>query len=319
MIKSVLLTGANGFVGRQVAKTLLAREFKLTCALRQLSAGMAGSREVIIGNIDARTDWSACLNDVDVVIHVAARVHVMDETSGDPLGEFRKVNVEGSLNLARQAVAAGVKRFVYVSSIKVNGEGTTGTPYTAFDTPAPLDPYGRSKLEAEVALLALSRENGLEVVIVRPPLVYGPGVRANFQRLMQLVKSGLPLPLGAIANRRSMVALDNLADLLVLCASHPAAPGNVFLVSDGQDVSISELLRLLAGGMGKRACLIPVPQALIAWSARLVGKSAVADRLLGSLQVDIEHTKSTLDWAPVVAVREAVQATARSFLQGEDR
>ncbi|MES2755856.1 MAG: SDR family oxidoreductase [Pseudomonadota bacterium] len=314
MSKSVLLTGANGFVGRQVAKTLLEREFQLTCALRQPGMAITGAREAIVGNIDGATDWSACLAGVDVVIHVAARVHVMDETSGDPLSEFRKVNVEGSLNLARQAVAAGVKRLVYVSSIKVNGEATTGTAYTAFDVPAPLDPYGQSKLEAEVALLALSRESSLEVVIVRPPLVYGPGVRANFQRLMQLVKSGVPLPLGAIANRRSMVALENLADLLVLCASHRAAPGNVFLVSDGQDVSISELLRLLASGMGKRARLISVPAALIAASARLLGKSAVADRLLGSLQVDIAHTRETLGWAPVISVREAVQSTARSFL-----
>lgn len=314
---SVLLTGANGFVGRQVATTLLAREFALTCALRQPGAGMAGAREVTIDNIDASTDWSACLAGIDVVIHLAARVHVMDETSGDPLGEFRKVNVDGSLNLARQAVAAGVKRLVYVSSIKVNGEATTGTPYTAFDAPAPLDPYGQSKLEAEVALLGLACETGLEVVIVRPPLVYGPGVRANFRKLMQLVKSGVPLPLGAIANRRSMVALDNLADLLVVCASHPAAPGNVFLVSDGQDVSIAELLRLLAAGMGRRARLIPVPAALIAGFARLLGKSAVADRLLGSLQVDIAHTRETLGWKPVISTREAIESTAAHFLINE--
>lgn len=238
----------------------------------------------------------------------------MNDKTDDPLAAFRSVNVDATLNLARQAASAGVKRFVFVSSVKVNGEETFERPFTAFDAAAPQDPYGQSKWEAELGLRALARETGLELVIVRPPLVYGPGVRANFLNLMRLVKSGLPLPLGAVHNRRSMVALENLVDLLILCSEHPQAPGQVFLVSDDCDLSLTELLRLLGGAMQRRQYLLPLPAGGLAAAARLLGKAAVARRLLGSLQVDIAHTKQTLSWQPPVTPSEALGKTASHFL-----
>lgn len=304
-----LVTGANGFVGSSLCDTLCRRGVNFVPAVRK--AALNG--QISVGDLGPDTDWTAALDGCDVVIHLAARVHVMNDSASDPLAAFRAVNVDATLNLARQAIAKGAKRFVFVSSIKVNGEETTNQAFTAFDEPAPIDPYGQSKLEAEIALQALGNATGLEVVIVRPPLVYGPGVRANFRRLMQLVKTGVPLPLGSIHNRRSMVAVDNLVDLLVLCASHPAAAGQVFMVSDDHDVSISELLRLLAAAMGKRSMLLPLPAGLIAGAAAMLGKSAVASRLLGSLQVDINHTKSTLQWQPPVSMEFALKKTVASY------
>ncbi len=269
--------------------------------------------QISVGDLSPDTDWTTALEGCDVVIHLAARVHVMNDSASDPLAAFRAVNVDATLNLARQALAKGIKRFIFVSSIKVNGEETTIQPFTAFDEPAPVDPYGQSKLEAEIALQELGKATGMEVVIVRPPLVYGPGVRANFRRLMQLVKTGVPLPLGAIHNCRSMVALDNLVDLLMLCAWHPAAAGQVFMVSDDHDVGISELLRMLAAAMGRRSWLLPLPAGLIANAAAVFGKSAVASRLLGSLQVDINHTKSTLQWQPPVSMEAALKKTVADY------
>lgn len=306
----ILVTGANGFVGRGLCDTLRARGIAVVPAVRKINQ----ASDVAVGDLSAATDWSLALQNCDAVIHLAARVHVMNETASDPLDAFRSVNVEATLNLARQAISAGVSRFVFVSSVKVNGEETSERPYTAFDEPAPTDPYGISKLEAEVALKKLAQETGLEVVIVRPPLIYGPGVRANFQRLMQLIKMGLPLPLGAINNHRSMVAVENLHDLLTLCASHPAAAGQTFMVSDDHDVSVSTLLRMLATAMNKKSLLIPVPSALLAGTAALLGKSAVASRLLGSLQVDINHTKTTLQWHPPVSMDQALKRTVAAFL-----
>jgi nucleoside-diphosphate-sugar epimerase len=314
MNKSILLTGASGFIGRQLSASIIKQNINLTCAVRAPFVFDGAPRTEVISGIDEQTDWSSCLAGVDAVIHTAARVHVMNDTSLDPLAEFRKTNVDGTLNLARQAVSAGVKRFVFVSSVKVNGEETTSKPFTAFDEPAPLDPYGQSKLEAEVALMELSRTTGLEVVIIRPPLVYGPGVRANFLKLMQLVKMGVPLPLGAIHNRRSMVALDNLVDLLITCTHHPAAARQTFMVSDDNDVSTSELIRMIGAAMGKRPLLLPVPTEIIAGTAALLGKSAVASRILGSLQVDITETKSILGWKPVVTMQELLNKTVAHFL-----
>jgi len=317
MNKSILLTGASGFVGRQLSASMIKQNVNLTYAVRVPFALEGASRMMLISDIDEQTDWSRCLTGVEVVVHAAARVHIMNDASLDPLAEFRKLNVDGTLNLARQAVSAGVGRFVFVSSVKVNGEETTSKPFTAFDAPAPLDPYGQSKLEAEIGLRELSRDTGIEVVIIRPPLVYGPGVRANFLKLMQLVKIGVPLPLGAIHNHRSMVALDNLVDLLITCTHHPAAAGQTFMVSDDNDVSISELVRMLAAAMGKRPLLLPVPSSIISGAASLFGKSAVASRLLGSLQVDITHTKSTLGWKPVVSMQDAVNKTVAHFLTNQ--
>lgn len=309
-MSKILITGATGFVGKKVCDVLRSRGINFVTAVRHSVA----NDQFAIGNLTGTTEWAEALSGCDAVIHLAARVHVMNDESNNPLMAFRAVNVDATLNLARQAALSGVKRFVFVSSVKVNGEETTGKSFTAFDEPAPLDPYGVSKLEAEQALLALSQETGLEVVIVRPPLVYGPGVRANFLRLMQLAKMGLPLPLGAIHNRRSMVALDNLVDLLITCSRHPKAAGQTFMVSDDNDVSIAELLRMLAGALGRRSLLLPVPARIIAGTAALLGKSAVAGRLLGSLQVDVAHTKSTLGWKPVVSMQEAVNKTAAHFL-----
>ena len=308
-MNKVLVTGANGFVGNILCKTLHSHNISFVPVVRK--AGCDG--QFSIGKFDAMTDWGNFLSGCDVVIHLAARVHVMNDKSADPLAAFRAINRDATLNLARQAFANGIKRFVFVSSIKVNGEETTTQPFTAFDAPAPIDPYGQSKLEAEIALQELSKATGLEVVIVRPPLVYGPGVRANFRRLMQLIKTGVPLPLGALHNRRSMVAVDNLVDLLILCAWHPAAVGQVFMVSDDRDVGISELLRMLAAAMGKRCLLLPLPAGMIASAATVFGKSAVTSRLLGSLQVDISHTKSTLQWQPPVSMEFALMKTVAYY------
>ena len=258
-----------------------------------------------------RADWRKALAGCQVVVHLAARVHVMTDTAKNPLDEFRQVNVKGTLNLARQAAAAGVRRFVFVSSIKVNGEATEpGHPFTAEDTPAPLDAYGISKMEAEQGLREISAQTGMEVVIIRPPLVYGPGVKANFAAMMRWLARGVPLPLGAIHNQRSLVALDNLVDLIVTCIAHPAAANQTFLVSDGQDVSTTELLRRMGRAMKRPARLMPVPAGLLEWTAALVGKRDVAQRLCGSLQVDIQKTRQLLGWNPPLTLDQGLKKAA---------
>lgn len=305
----ILVTGSNGFVGRAVCERLRADGVSVRGAVR----GSAGPQEASVGNLGADTDWRAALEGCDTVVHCAARVHVMADTDQDPLRAYREVNVAGTLNLARQAQAQGVRRLVFVSSIKVNGEFTCDRPFRAGDRPAPCDPYGQSKLEAEQALLALSRETGLEIVIVRPPLVYGPGVKANFLNLIKLVRRGLPLPFASLRNRRSMVALDNLVDLLVLCTHHPAAENHIFLVSDGADLTMAELVGLIAAAQGKRLLLIPVPARLLRGAAAVLGKSAVSDRLLESLQVDIGPTRALLGWEPRVTPALAIRATVAAW------
>lgn len=271
-----------------------------------------------IDGLSVAQSWGQALQGIDVVIHCAARVHVMDEQAADPLAEFRAVNVEATRHLAEQAAAGGVKRFVFVSSIKVNGEETApGHPFTADAAPQPQDPYGQSKLEAEQALFAVARQTGLEVVVVRPPLVYGPGVKANFASLMRALQRRLPLPFGAIDNRRSLVARDNLVDLLLLCARHPAAAGGVFLVSDGEDLSTAQLCRDLSKALGVRPRLLPIPAVLLRLLGLLTGKGRQVQRLLGSLQVDISSTRSRLDWAPPISVEQALRETARACGQEE--
>lgn len=310
----ILVTGANGFVGSRLVAELLQRGCVVIAAVRQC----ASNSQLAVGNIDSNTDWCVALQGVSTVIHTAARVHVMNEVAADPMAEFREVNVGATLNLARQAVSSGVRRFVFVSSVKVNGESTTDVPFSAFDVPAPQDFYGQSKLEAETALRALAIETGLEVVIVRPPLVYGENVRANFLKLMKLSTLGLPLPLGGIKNRRSMIALDNLVDVLIACVEHPDAANQVFLVSDDHDVGLSELMKLMAAAGGKNLWLIPAPIKLMSLCAKILGKSSVTERLFGSLQVDIEHTKNTLNWRPVVSIEDALNKTvAHLFAQGK--
>jgi nucleoside-diphosphate-sugar epimerase len=318
----VLLTGANGFVGRGLLGRLSSQfGFELLAAVRKPVSDFPEyvvSRQ--ISGIEADTDWREALARVDVVIHTAARVHVMHEASSDPLTEFRKVNVEGTLNLARQAAAEGAHRFIFVSSIKVNGEGTpAGMPYLAEAQAAPSDPYGISKMEAEQGLRALAAETGMEVVIIRPTLVYGPGVKANFLNMMRWLYKGVPLPFGAINNRRSLVALDNLVDLIVTCIEHPAAANQTFLVSDGEDLSTSELLRRMAAALGRPARLFPVPGRLLEAGAALLGKQALSQRLCGSLQVDINKTRELLGWAPPVSVNEALRETAKHFLEKQSK
>jgi len=269
-----------------------------------------------VRGVDRDTDWVEALFGVGTVIHCAARVHVMDEPTAYPLTEFRRVNVDGTLNLARQAATAGVRRFVFLSSIKVNGEGTVlECPYREDDQPAPLDPYGISKYEAEEGLLALAAETGMQVVIIRPVLVYGPGVKANFLSMMRWLSRGIPLPFGAIHNKRSLVALDNLVDLIVTCIDHPAAANQVFLVSDGEDLSTTDLLRRMASALGKPARLLPVPAWLLEFGARLLCKQDLAQRLCGSLQVDISKTRELLGWTPPVSVDEGLRKTAEYFLE----
>lgn len=313
----VLLTGATGFVGRGLLERMSALvDLELIAAVRRPVAGFPEHvTSQLVGGLEADTDWRKLLDGVEVVIHSAARVHVMADKASDPLAAFRKVNVEGTLNLARQAVAAGVRRFIFISSIKVNGEGTpVGVPYFADAQPAPADPYGISKMEAEQGLRALATETGMEVVIVRPVLVYGPGVKANFLSMMRWLNKGVPLPFGAIYNRRSLVALDNLVDLIVTCIDHPAAANQTFLVSDGEDLSTSELLRRMGVALGKPARLLPVPSRFLEAGAAMLGRQALAQRLCGSLQVDISKTRELLGWTPPVSVDDALRQTAARFL-----
>lgn len=318
-MNKVLITGSSGFVGQQLCKELDVRTIPYNAAVRTSSAGAEATNRIVVGDISCKTDWSSALQGVQVVVHLAARVHVMNESSKDPLADFRAMNVDATLNLARQAVQAGARRFIFISSIKVNGERTLnqGKPFTSLDEPNPLDFYGQSKLEAELALQQLAKETGLELVIVRPPLVYGPAVKANFQKLMGLVKLGVPLPFAGVDNRRSMVALDNLVDLLITCLSHPSAANQVFLVSDDEDLSLVQLLKLIANEMDKKLYLFSFPLGFVNKAASLCGMSSIIDRLLGSLQVDIEHTKQVLNWKPIVDVKTAIGATVAHFLNSK--
>lgn len=311
----ILLTGATGFVGSALLTRWAAESgLEVVAAARRGGCPPQGVSAVHAADLAPDTRWEAALAGVDVVVHTAARVHVMNDTAADPLAEFRRVNVAGTLNLARQAAAAGARRFVFISSIKVNGEQTPASqPFKADDRPAPLDSYGISKLEAELGLQQIARETGMEYVVIRPTLVYGPGVKANFLAMMRWLDKGVPLPFGAIHNHRSLVALDNLVDLITLCLTHPAAANQVWLVSDGEDVSTSGLLRRMAQALGRPARLIPVPQAWLEMGARILGRRDLAQRLFGNLQVDITKTRTQLGWTPPVALDQALAQAAVTF------
>jgi UDP-glucose 4-epimerase len=317
----VLVTGASGFVGRALVSRLLAsNDFEVVAQFRSsASAQKSQGNTVVTPAINSETDWSSALAGVNAVVHCAARVHVMNETTADPLAAFREVNVEGTLKLAREAARSGVRRFIYLSSIKVNGEGTDGKAFTAEDDCGPTDPYGLSKWEAEKGLMELAQRSAMDVVIVRPPLIYGPGVKANFLKMIQWVDRGVPLPLALVDNRRSLVGLENLTNFLIHCIDHPGAANQVFLISDGEDLSTPALLRNVAQALGKPSRLLPFPVTLLRGFAELLGKRAVVDRLCGSLRVDIEKNSRVLGWTPRSSVAEELKRTVKAYREQEPR
>ena len=312
-----LITGANGFIGHALRSALVRLQHNVTGAVRRNESAELGQiKRVAVGEINEQTDWSAALAGINVVIHLAARVHVMHDTAADPLEEFRRVNTFGTERLARAAAASGVKRLVYVSSIKVNGEETAGGQiYSEQDAPAPQDPYGISKWEAEQALQRVARETGLEIVVVRPPLVYGAGVKGNFVQMMRVVARGVPLPLGSVRNKRDLVYVVNLVSALLACATHPAAAGQTYLISDGEPVSTTELLRRLAQALEAPSRVFAFPTAWLELAGKLVGKSAQVERLLGSLQVDSGKIRNQLNWTPPYTMQQGLQATAEWYRQ----
>ena len=312
---TILVTGASGFLGSALCARCFRDGVSVRGAVRLSSQKSVCVETMRIGEISLNTDWSDALLNVQHVVHLAARAHVMNDKSSDPLTEFRCVNVEGTRRLARQAAAKGVKRFIFVSSIKVNGESTeVDRPFTTDDIPAPEDPYGVSKHEAEQLLHQISAETGMEVVIIRPPLVYGPGVKANFESMLRWLSRGLPLPLAAVTkNRRSLVALDNLVDLIVTCLNHPAAANQTILVSDGEDLSTADLLRRMGEAMGRPARLFYVPTALLKLGVTVVSKPGIYQRLCGSLQLDIAKTQQLLDWTPPMSVDEGLRRATNEF------
>lgn len=310
-MKMILVTGAGGFVGTAVVAELTRRGMSYRAVTRAPREGF-----FCIGDIDPRTDWTAALDGVDAIIHLASRAHVMNETVADPAAHLRSVNVDSTMNLASQAIKAGVKRFVFISSIKVNGEATKlGRPFTAEDPPCPQNPYAQSKHDAEQGLFALAKESGsdFEVTVIRPPLVYGPGVKANFATMMDWVNRGIPLPLGSVNNKRSFVFVGNLADLIILSAIHSKAAGQVFLVSDGEDISTTELFKKMALALGRPSWMMPLPTPLLNLGAAMIGQRAITSRLTDSLQVDVTKTRELLGWEPRKSVSEGLRQTARSF------
>ena len=312
---TVLVTGASGFVGSALCARLLRDGGSVRAAVRSLNSQPGGAEAFAIRSLSSETDWTPALRNVEQVVHLAARVHVMNDKSPDPLAEFRRVNVEGTVALARQAAIAGVRRFVFLSSVKVNGEFTeAGHLFTEDDAPAPEDSYAVSKYEAEQLLRQIAAETGMEVVIIRPPLVYGPGVKANFESMMRCLARGVPLPLAAVTNnRRSLVALDNLVGLIVTCLNHPAAANQTFLVSDGKDLSTAQLLKRMGAAIGQPARLFYLPPTLLKLGASVLNRPGIYQRLCGSLQLDIAKTRQLLGWTPPVSVDEGLRRAAEGF------
>lgn len=316
----VLVTGATGFIGQALVPLLLTKEFDVTVSSRTAAPSVfpGAVRTATVGDMGPDTDWAEALAGADAVVHLAARVHVMAETAADPLAEFRRANTEGTHRLAEQAAAAGVRRFVFLSSIKVNGEATPAQPFTEADDPAPQDPYGVSKWEAEQALFAVASASGLEPVVLRPPLVYGPGVKGNFRSLLDAIGKGWPLPLGCAKNRRSLVYVGNLADAIAACLTDPAAAGQTFLVSDGTPPSVIELYRAIARSLKCPSRAVPVPPPLLRMAGILTGKRAAVGRLLDSLVVDSRQLRETLDWTPPYTLEAGLAETARWLQTGAD-
>ncbi|EOG7617836.1 UDP-glucose 4-epimerase family protein [Vibrio cholerae] len=314
----ILITGSNGFLGSHIVERIKGKPLIL------LDRGTVNKHPMcpfFQCEINSYHDYMKALQGCQTIIHCAARVHIMDDNEADPLTLYREVNTAGTVNLAKQAIDSGVKRFIFISSIKVNGEGTlVGSPFKTEDNHAPEDDYGLSKSEAEKQLVALAKDSGMEVVIIRPTIVYGPGVKANFASLMNLASKGIPLPFGSITqNKRSLVSINNLVDLIVTCIDHPKAANQVFLVSDDHDVSTAEMVRELAIALDKPTWQLPVPIWSYKLFGKLFGKSDIVDRLTGSLQVDISHTKETLGWKPPQTLQEGFKQTAQAFLQANNR
>ena len=312
-MNSVLITGAGGFIGSALCEKISAEGRQVRGTFRSeidVSRLPNGVEAVSIASIDSDTKWNDALTGIDTVVHLAARVHVMDDVSSNPLTEYRKVNVEGTKCLAVAAANAGVKRFIFISSIKVNGEGRAAA-YTEDDEEAPEDSYGVSKWEAEQELHKISDTTGIEVVILRPPLVYGPGVKANFMRLFKIVEHGIPLPLSSIKNRRSFIYLGNLIDAIITCMTNPNAAGKTYLVSDGEDVSTPELIRMIGAVFRRRALLLPVPVCIMRMAGRITGKYDEVERLIGSLTVDISKICKELEWKPPYTMEHGLRETAK--------
>ena len=310
----VLVTGANGFVGTALVHRLIDEGWEVAGTFRNENASMGGAEVApfITGDINGKTDWSKVARDVDTVIHTAGRAHIMDDTAEDRLAAYRRVNVQGTENLARQAAEAGVRRFIFLSSVKVNGESRQ-VAYKESDKPSPKDSYGISKMEAELALLKIAAESGMEIVTLRPPLVYGPQVKANFLRLLKIVNRGLPLPLGSIHNERSLVFVDNLVDAIVTCIRHPHAVGKTYLLRDEENVSTPILIHMLAKALGKSIKLFRCPPFVMDIAARLLGQRLALDRLLGSLTVDDSKIRHELAWRPPIKLNEGLKKTADWF------
>lgn len=317
MTRKILVTGSSGFLGTALVDHLAHMpDAHIVAVSRRATPNSSPTvTTAAVGELTADTPWQAVLHNVDTVIHAAARVHVMHDTAADPLSLYREVNTQGTLNLAQQAAAAGIRRFIFISTIKVNGESTArGECFRPDDAANPSDPYAISKHEAEQGLLALGRTVAMEVVIIRPVLVYGPGVKANFLKLMRTLRKSVPLPLGAVNNARSLVSLDNLIDLIRVCIDHPDAANQVFLVSDGRDLSTTELASRLKAQMRASGWLIPVPESLIMLGATLLGRQSAAERVLGSLRVDISKNRERLQWQPPVSVEDGLKKTVEHFL-----
>ncbi|WP_351000793.1 SDR family oxidoreductase [Shewanella sp. TB7-MNA-CIBAN-0143] len=318
----IVLTGISGFVGQALLPRLLNKENNIRAAVRNPNKTRGGQVSLFpIDNICKNQNWEIIVTGADIVIHCAARVHIMHDSSSSPLDEFREVNTYGTLNLAQQAADAGVKRFIFISSIKVNGESTEHSfPFKPDDAFIPTDPYGLSKYEAEIGLRRIAKETGMEIVIIRPPLVYGPNVKANFSSMMKWVYKGVPLPLGGLKhNKRSFVSVDNLVDLIITCIDHPKAANQTLLVSDNDDVSTTGLLQNMATALSVPNRLIPVPASWFNVASRIIGKPAIAQRLCGSLQVDISQTKDILGWAPPQTMAQGFKKTAEAFLKNKEK
>jgi nucleoside-diphosphate-sugar epimerase len=307
----VLVTGATGLVGSSLCRTLARSGYRVRRALR--ARANAGHEDVVVGDIGADTSWTAALAGVEYVVHLAARTHILEKPDAEAVADYERVNVAGTRRLAEQAAAAGVRRLVFLSSVKVNGEVTSGRAFQETDTPCPEDPYGRTKRDAEDLLLRLARESALEVVVIRSPLIYGPGVKGNFERLMRYVARRLPLPLGSVDNRRSLIYVGNLADAILKCLERVEANGRVYLVSDGEDMSTPELLRAVGHALHVEPFIVPFPVAWLRGVAWMTGRSAELARLAGSLVVDTTRIRRELGWTPPYSAADGLRATAEWY------